>query len=49
MVGMRGGMGGVRERGIPERINRTSLGVMVAPGLLHNSIVLLLLLNTIVS
>ena len=31
----------VRERGIPERINRNSLGVMVGPGPLGNAIVLL--------
>ena len=31
----------VRERGIPERINGNSLGVMVGPGPLGNGIVLL--------
>ena len=35
------GISGVRERGIPERINRNSLGVMVGPGPLGNAIVLL--------
>ena len=34
----------VRERGIPERINGNSLGVMVGPGPLGDAIVLLLLL-----
>ena len=34
----------VRERGIPERINRTALGAMMARGPLHDGIVLLLLL-----
>ena len=33
----------VRERGIPERINRNSLGAMVGPGPLGDAIVLLLL------
>ena len=32
----------IRERGIPERINRTSLGAMVATGPLGDAIVLLL-------
>ena len=32
----------VRERGIPERINRNSLGAMVGPGPLGDAIVLLL-------
>ena len=32
----------IRERGIPERINRNSLGAMVGPGPLGNAIVLLL-------
>ena len=31
----------VRERGIPERINRNSLGAMVGPGPLGDAIVLL--------
>ena len=33
----------IRERGIPERINRTALGAMVAPGPLGNAIVFMLL------
>ena len=35
-------LGYIRERGMPERINRTALGTMVAPGPLGNAIVFML-------
>ena len=34
----------IRERGIPERINRTALGAMMARGPLGNAIVFMLML-----
>ena len=41
----RGGIpNGVRERGIPERINQTALDAMMAPGPLGDAIVLMLLM-----
>ncbi len=39
----------IRERGIPERINRTSLGAMVASGPLGDAIVFMLLLSRVVA
>ncbi len=39
----------VRERGLPERINRTALGAVVARDPLHNRIVLLPLLLSLLS
>ena len=39
LLSPQGGITYIRERGIPERINRTALGAMVAPGPLGDAIV----------
>ena len=44
LIPERGGLPYIREMGIPERINRTALGAMMARDPLHDAIVLLMML-----